>query len=185
MGQDSARYMARSVTVGLVIALSPSLGIQMVLVGLVWIAVKRWRIQWDFNPVIAMAWTWTTNLITVVPLYYVYIITGRLLMGYGIDDKRNYEALNTQLLTIYEPNTGFFETTVHRIINLFNYIGIPLLIGSIPWMIIGGWLGYRLTLRSILAFKRRRRRKIFRKNARQPATHESPQRKVNPTDGIL
>jgi len=56
----------------------------------------------------------------------------------------------------------------------FEYVweqfGLPLAVGWIPWALIGGWVGYRLSLRII----RDRRQRIRAKRVRQsPAAEDT------------
>ena len=72
---------ARGVAVGLVSAMNPFVGIQMALVGAFWAFQKLVLPNWRFNLIAALAWTWVTNIFTVPIVYYVFLITGRLMLG--------------------------------------------------------------------------------------------------------
>ena len=74
---------ARGVAVGLVSAMNPFVGIQMALVGAFWAFQKLVLPNWRFNLIAALAWTWVTNIFTVPIVYYVFLITGRLMLGGG------------------------------------------------------------------------------------------------------
>ena len=71
---------ARGVAVGLVSAMNPFVGIQMALVGAFWVFPKLVLPNWRFNLIAALAWTWATNIFTV-PIVYMFLITGRLMLG--------------------------------------------------------------------------------------------------------
>ena len=59
-------YTARGVAIGIAWALTPSIGIQMVFCFITWLVAKK-IFKWDFSVLIAMAWTWTTNVVTAIP----------------------------------------------------------------------------------------------------------------------
>ena len=62
----SPEHTARGVMVGMVWAMTPTVGLQMPLVFVTWLVARR-LFRWDFSVVIGMVWTWTTNLVTLVP----------------------------------------------------------------------------------------------------------------------
>ncbi len=161
--KGSNEYIARSVAVGLVAGLSPLLGLQVVLIGIVWWICNRWAAKWRFSWVIAFAWSWVSNPISIVPMYYFYITTGRILMGQAFGAERSvttlsgYEALQRQLALPANLDSDFFAQIFYYLNGLLHNFGLPLFIGSLPWMVIGSWLGYQLTLRSLVAFRQHRR----------------------------
>ncbi len=73
-------YTARGVMVGLVWAMTPTVGIQMLAVLLTWLIARK-LFKWDFSVFIGMAWTWSTNFVTAGPVYYLFYLTGQLMLG--------------------------------------------------------------------------------------------------------
>jgi uncharacterized protein (DUF2062 family) len=67
-------FDARGVAFGLLIGFGIPLGAQMVFLGLL-------RLILRFNVVIAFAFTWVNNPISVIPMYYAYYVLGSLLLG--------------------------------------------------------------------------------------------------------
>ncbi len=61
-------YVARGVSAGLFWAMTPTIGIQMPMVLLHWLMVRKIG-RWDFNLIHAWAWTWVNNVATVLPVY--------------------------------------------------------------------------------------------------------------------
>ncbi|HEY5701557.1 MAG TPA: DUF2062 domain-containing protein, partial [Gammaproteobacteria bacterium] len=168
-GEHPPEYTARGVMFGLMVALTPTVGIQMPIVFLLWIAVRRFKPEWDFNLVVGMAWTWVTNILTVPPLYYLYIVTGRILLGHW-DKLRDYGTFEGRLRETLGADAGWLESFWVFAVNLVEKFGIPLFAGSLPWVLVGGWLGYRWTLEFVVSFRRvrerRRRRAAERRAAR-------------------
>ena len=158
-------YTARSVSVGLFWALTPTVGIQMALVLLNWLVFKKINARWDFNVIHAMAWTWVTNFATVLPVYYVFYFTGQVLLGRW-DDLSGYDAflglwgasfVDDVGLDYFASEIDTFRTYVDVIVEGW---GLALIVGFWPYAIIGAWVGQTWSLK--LAIARRRRLAIRR-----------------------
>lgn len=141
-------YSARGVFLGLFVALTPTVGIQMPIIFLIWFMLRKLKPSWEFNLLIALAWTWVTNLATVPPVYYTFLVTGRIMLGHW-DALRSYDIFSRHLEATLDPDAGWLTTFWVYLVNLFDRFGLPLFIGCIPWALIGSWLGYRWSLRLI------------------------------------
>ena len=74
-------HSARGSAFGLFISFTPTVGIQMPLVFILWVLTRWFKKEWDFSLPIAIAWTWVSNVATMVPLYYLFLVTGRIMLG--------------------------------------------------------------------------------------------------------
>jgi uncharacterized protein len=148
-------HIARGVLVGLFWALSPTCGLQMLVVLATWHAVRTFAPRWDFNLVVALAWTWVTNVFTMPPLYYLYASTGRALLG-RMDKIRGFERFDTELTAYVHPDAGMVDVLVGYTLNVIQHFGLPIVIGSIPWTLFGSYLGYRWSLALVLRIRARR-----------------------------
>jgi hypothetical protein len=157
----SPQYTARGVMIGLVWAMTPTVGIQMPLVFVTWLFTRK-VFKWDFSLINGLAWTWTTNVFTLVPIYYAFYITGQLMMGRG-DHLTGYESFLKLWKMAFNPDIGFWDTTVMWFKTLIRGWGLPMLIGSIPWAILSGWLGYVLSMRFVIRYREKRTRQILMK----------------------
>jgi len=151
-------YTARGVMVGLAVALTPTVGIQMPVVFLVWLLMHRFRRAWDFNLLVALAWTWLTNVFTAPPIYYMFLVTGRLMLGRW-DRIRDYDTFSARLGSTLNAEVGWFETLWVYMHDLFEKFGAPMFVGALPWALLGSWLGYRWTLGLIRRMRERRARR--------------------------
>jgi uncharacterized protein (DUF2062 family) len=151
-------YTARSVLVGRVIAMTPTVGVQMPIVFACWLAIRFAKPSWDFNLVIALCWTWFSNVFTLAPIYYLFLVTGRIMLG-SPGDLTGYSEFATHLQDALDTDAGIVESLWIYTISLFETWGIPMFVGSIPWALLSGWLGYRWSLRLILRFRTRRERR--------------------------
>lgn len=157
-GKHMPEHTARGVLVGLLAALTPTVGVQMPIVFVIWLAVRAIRPSWDFNLIVGMAWTWVTNIFTVPPFYYVFLVTGRIMMGRW-DEAGGYGDFQDRLSGLLATDAGPLETLWIYVVGIFDLWGVPMFIGSIPWAILGSWIGYRWSLRMIRGFHLRRMQK--------------------------
>jgi uncharacterized protein (DUF2062 family) len=152
-------YAARGVLFGLLIALTPTVGVQMPIVFGIWLLVRRLRPNWGFSLVIALAWTWVTNVFTAPPLYYLYIVSGRILLGHW-DDMQGYAVFAERLSSTMPSNAGWVETAWLYVVNLFEIFGVSLFVGCLPWMVFGAWAGYVWSLGLLVRMQRMRERRV-------------------------
>ena len=153
-------YTARGVSVGLAWGLTPTVGIQMLFVFFCWVIGRR-LFRWDFNLIVAMAWTWTTNVVTLFPCYYLFYMTGQIMLG-RFDDLSGYgefmKLWDSQ--AVDDSAMGYWESVWANMVMLLEGWGLPLLIGCLPWSAFGAWAGYVWSLRFLIrhrANKERRR----------------------------
>jgi uncharacterized protein (DUF2062 family) len=157
-------WAARGTCIGLIWGLTPTVGIQVLGVFVTWIVARR-LFRYEFGMLIAMVWTSVTNVVTAIPIYYVFFITGQLMLGKwsglpGYDDFRLqwHQAVSPDLDWL-----GRIEASAKLVVADW---GLTLLIGSLPFTVIGSWLGYRLTYRFVVRYRRARAERIARRRLR-------------------
>ena len=159
----SPEHIARGVAVGLAWALTPTVGIQMGFCFMTWVIARR-IFKWDFHLLVALAWTWFTNVITLLPSYYLFFLTGQLLLG-RFDDLSGYN----EFILSYDKNVaaagleGYWEGLWVSAVLLFEGWGIPMLIGCLPWAVLGSWGGYVWSLKFIKRYRDAKNRRNFSK----------------------
>jgi uncharacterized protein (DUF2062 family) len=162
-------YTARGVFIGLLVALTPTVGIQMAIVGVLWVALRALHSRFDFNLIAALAWTWVTNAVTAPFVYYAYIVTGRVMLGRW-EELRGYATFADRFQQSLPVDAGAFHTVWIFVVNLFEVFGVPLFVGCVPWTVLGAWLGYRWSLKLTRIYQarraRRRRERVARREAR-------------------
>lgn len=159
--RHTPEHTAHGVMVGLFCACLPSPIGQMGLAFGAWVIARR-LFKWDFSLIQAVAWTWTTNVFTAPPIYYFFFLTGQILLGRW-HDLSGYSAFVQTFTDVVENSGGIFETVkaVSRMIVL--EWGLAMWVGAIPWATLLAWLGYRLSLRFIIAYRLARARRIERR----------------------
>ncbi|MDZ4737430.1 MAG: DUF2062 domain-containing protein [Rhodospirillaceae bacterium] len=158
-------WAARATAVGLFWGLSPTVGIQVLAVFLVWIVARR-MFRWDFGLLIAIVWTSVSNVLTAIPLFYSYFITGRLLLGQW-DGLPGYRTFSVRWYEAASPELNWFEQLEEWFRLVVVEWGVTMLVGSAPFAILGAWIGYRLTYRFIVRYRRVRAERIARRRAEQ------------------
>jgi len=148
-------YSARGVLVGMLVAMTPTVGVQMPIVAFLWLLMRIIRPSWDFSLIIAMAWTWVTNVVTAPPLYYLFVVTGRIMLGQW-ESLTGFDEFMQRFHVLMEVEAGPLKQFWVYVIAVFQIWGVPMFIGSIPWAIITAWPAYRWSYR--IAVRRRMRR---------------------------
>ena len=137
---------------GTFVGLTPTMGVQMYLAAVIW-GVSRYVLQFPFNLAVAVAMVWITNPITVVPLYYVFLVTGSLLLQHG-------EALSYTHFAESFEHVAAMENAWESIIEgtrfLFVDLGWPMVMGGLAYAIPGAILGYFLTSRLVTRHRRQK-----------------------------
>jgi uncharacterized protein len=153
-------YIARGVATGIFWALTPTVGVQMALVTLHWVLTRRLK-NWKFNLFHAWAWTWVTNMLTVLPVYYGFYVTGQIMRGRW-SDLTGYGGFIKLWDTAFGgggaavaghavAGVDDFETFYSVLIDDW---GLSILIGCVPWAIIGTWASYRWTLHLVRSWRK-------------------------------
>ena len=174
--RHSSGYIARSVSAGLFWAMTPSIGVQMALVLVHWGLVKKFWPKWDFSVVQAMAWTWVTNFLTMIPVYYMFYVTGQLFLG-RFDGLTGYQGFvelwrssfgdEGDMPIVIESVTrgfaGWWELFWRHTKVIFVGWGLPMLVGCGPYAVVAAWLGHRWSLKLVTGHRRNvTRRRIAR-----------------------
>lgn len=137
-------YKAKGVAVGLAWAMTPLIGIQMWLVFMTWVIWKRISPK-GFSLPLGLAWTWTTNVFTMVPTYYVFYVTGQLMQGH-FDSISGYDQLQSIIADTFLAEYTFWEQWGMFFKLLLKDWGMSMAIGCLPWAVAGYACGYYFTL---------------------------------------
>lgn len=150
-------HTARGVGIGLFWAFTPLVGVQMGLCLLTWLAVRRFP-SVSFNLLVAIAWTWVTNALTMWPLYYAFYVTGKLLRGEW-RGQLGYSYVVDQLKAAFASGDDLASGLIASGEALLRDEGLAMALGSVPYAILLGWLGYRWSLAYLQQRQRRRDRR--------------------------
>jgi len=158
-------WAARATMIGLIWGLTPTVGIQVLGVFLTWIVARR-LLRYDFGLLIAMVWTSVTNVLTAIPFYYAFFVTGQILLGHwsGLPGYNRFAERWREAVTPDLHWLGQIEAWAKVIVADW---GFTMLIGSLPFAIVGAWVGYSLTYRFVLRYRHARAERMARRRARR------------------
>ena len=134
---------ARGAMIGMAWAMTPLVGVQMYLVFMTWLFTRK-VFKWDFNLPVGLAWTWITNVFTMPPFYYTFYVTGKIMMG-EFAERTTYIKFYNLIKTVLNEN-GVIEALKAMSAVLIKDWGFAMMVGSVPWIIIGSWGTYKWTL---------------------------------------
>jgi len=151
-------FTARGVAIGVFWGLTPFVGGQSFIIAGQWFLARQ--LQWHFSLLQGLAWIWISNVFTMLPLYYLFYVTGMLLLGEA-HEAAGYDAF---LALWRKAAEGGPEMHVlKRVLLSLKVLGLPALIGCIPWALGGAWAGYAWSYRIVA---RRQRKRAAREQAR-------------------
>jgi len=158
--KDSPHLIAYSVMIGLFVGFTPSVGLQMPLLAIIWwISLKAFNFH--FSLLVAIAWSWLSNGATMIPLYYVFYVTGRFILP--SDEKEfSFDDFSSFISENLGENAGM-EESLHFLAELIEMVGGSLLVGCLPWAFGLAALGYWLSLRAALSYQKLRSERMLKK----------------------
>ena len=151
-------FKARGVAVGLVWAMTPLVGIQMWLVFMTWLIAKK-VFKWSFSLPLGLAWTWVTNVFTMVPVYYVFYVTGQIMRG-NWGRISGYDNLKEIIAETFLADYSFIEQWVLFFKLLLKDWGVSMAVGCLPWAVVCGLGSYYLTMKYERMRQKQRERKL-------------------------
>jgi len=143
----SPEYTARGVANGVFWGLTPTIGLQTLELIVTWFVARK-LFRKDSSLLQAFVWVWINNPLTVVPMYYTFYVTGLWMTGEG-GESASYAAFSALLHTGDAP-------WITRAIALMADVGVPLLLGCVPYAIVGGVASY-VWARAVVERRRERR----------------------------
>lgn len=136
---------ALGVGVGMFWAMTPLVGIQMWLVFVTWLFFKK-VLHIDFSLVLGIAYTWVTNVFTMIPVYYIFYVTGQVLRG-NFNNISGYGKLADIFKGVFMGDLSFAEKWGLIFKILLKDWGLSMAVGCLPWAIVCSIVSYKLTLK--------------------------------------
>ena len=137
------KYKALGVSVGVAWAMTPLVGIQMYLVFMTWLVMRK-IFKRDFSLVLGLAYTWITNVVTMIFIYYGFYVTGQLMMHRPIT---SYAELEGSMKAVFFADYTFWEKIMASFKLLMQDWGLGMAVGCLPWALVFGVASYYLTMR--------------------------------------
>jgi len=144
---DTAHSIALGAALGMFLALTPTIGLQMLLILLLTAAFRA-------NKVAGVPMAWVTNPVTVVPMYSLNYYVGWLLVGGPtLEDFRN------RLLALMHLDIGWFAWVKEWWHLMIDMAG-PLWVGSVVVGLVAGAITYAVLLHLIRLYRQHHRRTL-------------------------
>lgn len=143
----SKGVIARSMAMGMVVGFSPTVGLQIVICLAIILIVNRVTGRYLFDIVVSTVGTLVVNPLTMVPTYSLYYLIG-------------CRAITCSAVVEFQS-----EDQVHQMLSTLGDGAVAIMLGSVPFMLVGAPVGYLLG-RGIEQFLERR---ASRRQARQVA----------------
>ncbi|MBL4825296.1 MAG: DUF2062 domain-containing protein [SAR324 cluster bacterium] len=138
------------VAVGVFLGLTPTVGVQMYLVAIVW-SIYRYIFSRHFNLPVGVALVWISNPLTMVPLYYLFLLTGYWLLE--TQNGLSYE-LFREYLSHISSTEGTWEMIVPGARFLLIDLGWPMIIGSLVYAFPGFIISYFMTNKIVTSHRK-------------------------------
>jgi uncharacterized protein (DUF2062 family) len=138
------------VAFGVFLGLTPTVGVQMYLVALVW-SIYRYIFGRHFSLPVGVAMVWISNPLTMVPLYYLFLVTGYRLLE--TQNGISYE-LFTEYLGHISSTEGTWEMIIAGASFLLVDLGWPMIIGSLVYAVPGFIISYFMTKRIVTSHRK-------------------------------
>ena len=148
---DTPHRLSLGIALGLFIAWTPTIGLQMILVILLASLFKA-------NRRVGIPLVWISNPLTFVPIYYPSYLLGRFVLGQYL----NRPALGYEQITDMLKNLSSFSYIISHLfelefwreaMSLLVKLGIELWVGSLICAFIAGGIGYIVSYRIIVWYR--------------------------------
>lgn len=149
-------YVARGTAIGLAVAFTPLIGIQMYICIAIWLIARKF-FKWNFSLLISCAWTWVTNFVTMAPTYYMFYITGQKILGRQA--KGEYDGFVATVKLIFNEDMSTWEIAKALANILIKDWGVAMMVGCIPYAILFGYIGYKAGYK----YAQKRRERLFKR----------------------
>ena len=154
---DSLPRVALGASVGMFVGLTPTVGIQMYIVTVIWL-VCRYAFRLRFNLPLAISLVWISNPVTTVPIYFGFLETGDWalgLLGYPVTDM-SLEVFRQQVANLGGgENLHFFRWLLYATEVLLIRFGWPMVVGSLFYAVPLAVLSYPATMVGLGRYRRR------------------------------
>ncbi len=155
------KEVALAMGLGLFIGLTPTAGIQMWMTFVIWLFFK-YILGIRFDLIVATACVWISNPLTVIFIYYAFLVTGIMVFSIlGLETvDLSFQVFQTQFSSIVaNPDNDLLQAVVEGSKFLLVDLGLPMLVGSLVYAIPVSIAAYFLTFRFLLRYRNRKARK--------------------------
>jgi uncharacterized protein (DUF2062 family) len=131
----AAEFTARGVANGVFWGLTPTVGLQTLEITTTWLIARQFFGR-DSSLLQAYLWVWINNPVTMVPMYFLFYLTGLVLLG-DLSRSAGYDGF----VAIWTAAAAM--TWREGFLSIVRAIGAPLFVGAVPYAAVGAALAYR------------------------------------------
>lgn len=136
--RDPVSEVSLGVAVGVFLGLTPTVGVQMYLVAIIW-SIYRYLFRRHFNLPVGVAVVWISNPLTMVPLYYLFLVTGYWLLE--TENELSYGHF-AEILTRISETGETWEKIIESARFILIDLGWPMIIGGLVYAVPGFVFSY-------------------------------------------
>jgi len=143
------------VAVGMFVGLTPTMGVQMYIVMMIWF-FARYVLRIRFNLPVGAALVWITNPVTVIPIYYMFLVTGYPvldMLGLRNGDALTYEIFASRLQFIMDSG-GTGQVIEQGTQFLLVELGWPMLVGGFVYAMPVAIFSYFFTMKWLTEYRK-------------------------------
>ena len=129
------------VAVGIFMGFTPTVGIQMYLVAIVW-TIYRYVFSRRFTLPVGVAMVWISNPLTMVPMYYVFLATGYLF--FDVQHGLSYQHFSESIGRISQTG-DILDQVAEGTRFLLVELGWPMVLGSFVYAVPFSIISYFIT----------------------------------------
>ncbi|MBE3070462.1 MAG: DUF2062 domain-containing protein [Planctomycetes bacterium] len=168
---DSAHSIAMGAALGMFIAFTPTIGIQMMLIFFVTSIFRA-------NRVAGVPMAWVTNPATIVPVFWFNLYIGTLVVGGSDSMLADFEAAARNVVAHDLP----WWDLVKQWWDVVMEVAVPLWVGSVIVGLVVGALTYAIMYYLITTYRRAHQRHLAAKEAARAAAGDGPPAGQAPAD---
>ncbi|MGK5093275.1 DUF2062 domain-containing protein [Deltaproteobacteria bacterium TL4] len=167
------------VAIGTFVGLTPTMGIQMYISFLIW-SICRYVFRFNFNLPVAVAMVWITNPITVIPVYYVFLLTGNCVLRWleFAGKPLSYEHFKSAFEQIAQLESSW-AVVVEGTRFLLVDLGFPMMIGGLCYALPSAVISFFLTQHFLLRYRKYKAAQLNMDYEEWRRTYESSGTKKN------
>lgn len=148
--------VAMGASIGMFIGLTPTVGIQMWIVFIIWLVCK-YLLKIRFDLIIGTAIVWISNPFTMFFIYYGFLVTGLFIFSlFGIEGiEPSFASFQLRFDTIINhPQNSFHDSVRESMHFLIIDLGKPMLLGSLFYAIPFSIISYFMTQKLLLLYRK-------------------------------
>lgn len=152
---DPLPQVSWGATVGMFVGLTPTVGIQMYIVTLLYL-LCRYGFRARFNLTIAISLVWISNPVTMIPIYFVFLQVGDALLGYlgHPVSEMTFELFQAEVALLAEGQQDWTTWLLAAGQVFLLEFGWPIVVGSLVFAVPGALLAYPVTYFMLSKYRR-------------------------------